>query len=168
MDEYNNEIMEDLYVRYDKLFERNCQLASFMPEGWQPLIKRFCEYIVEKQRPLLIRNDDSRLWSRVEEDLFKFQFEQLKEKFGTLRIYFRTSDNTLNQKTLEVFDKDVIEDYIEEARAEITGFHDALCYIANQTCELTGDKGNLHTQGFWLKTLSPAKAKDLGYELAGS
>jgi hypothetical protein len=85
--------------------------------GWFPLLERFLAELTEQQR------------SR--------DVHQIKEKFGTLRIY----------GSLEV---EAIARTYEELSAV--------------TCEMTGRAGKLHRKGGWLKTLSNEQAKMLGYQ----
>jgi hypothetical protein len=68
-----------------------------------------------------------------------FRFSQIKEKFGGLRLYHYGGDDF--------------------TRAVCT-MAEALSY---KVCELTGDRGQLCSTGFWLRTLSPAKAEKHGY-----
>lgn len=64
---------------------------------------------------------------------------QYKEKFGTLRIYIDGRD-------------DEVEGMIRFAE-----------YLSTKTCQDTGKPGDLCKRGMWYSTLSPAKAKKLGY-----
>lgn len=74
------------------------------------------------------------------EDEHPYRFTQIKEKFGVLRVYGSGGD-----------------DYID-------GVVDMAEGMSRKTCEVTGDTGVLHCGGNWLKTLSPAKAQELGYD----
>jgi hypothetical protein len=74
-----------------------------------------------------------------------FVFEQIKEKLGGLRIYYRFDPNLINS--------DKIQEIVRKAEAE-----------ASVTCEITGKPGSLcRRYGGWLKTLCPEKAKELGF-----
>lgn len=66
--------------------------------------------------------------------------DQVKEKFGELRIYISGGDKK-------------IEGMISFAER-----------LSNKTCEMTGDKGVLCKRGGCYKTLSPDKAKELEYK----
>lgn len=72
-----------------------------------------------------------------------YRFSQIKEKFGGLRVYGQGGD-----------------DYID-------GVVDMAEDMSYRTCEVTGEPGSLHNSGFWLKTLSPSKAEELGYKKRG-
>ena len=69
----------------------------------------------------------------------QFRFSQIKEKFGGLRLYHYGGD-----------------DYT----SAVCTMAEALSY---KICELTGDRGQLCSTGYWLRTLSPAMAEKHGY-----
>jgi hypothetical protein len=73
----------------------------------------------------------------------QYRFTQIKEKFGGLRVYDNWSD-----------------DYIR-------GVIDMAESMSYRTCEVTGKPGELCNNGFWVKTLSPAKMEELGYTKRG-
>lgn len=65
---------------------------------------------------------------------------QVKEKFGSMRVYINGGDNT-------------IRDYI-----------DMVCYISDSTCELCGGIGE-KTKSSWVQTLCKKCAKKKGVQL---
>jgi hypothetical protein len=84
---------------------------------WFPLIKNFLAELSPQQR------------SR--------DVHQIKEKFGTLRIYGSPEVEAIGRK------------------------YEVLSAV---TCEVSGNPGTLHKKGGWLKTLSSEQAKMLGYQ----
>jgi hypothetical protein len=66
---------------------------------------------------------------------------QYKEKFGTLRVYADSADET-------------VDGMIRFAE-----------YLSGKTCQNTGKAGSLICKGSWWSTLSPKEAKRLGYTL---
>ncbi len=66
--------------------------------------------------------------------------DQVKEKFGGLRVYTSGGDKATS------------------------GMISFATWLADQTCEETGEKGTLYKKGGWYKTLSPEKAKELEYK----
>lgn len=73
-----------------------------------------------------------------------YQLEQIKEKFGGLRYYFRPSEKCDKLTFLEM--KEVVYKY--EA-------------LARQTCEATGKPGvMMRSIGGWYKTLNPEYAAE--------
>ena len=71
----------------------------------------------------------------------KFEIDQVKEKFGELRVYFTGTDP-----------------YLE-------GVIDFATNMSSHVCELTGDVGFLYKRNGWVKTLSEQKAIELDYTL---
>lgn len=63
------------------------------------------------------------------------KIDQIKEKFGQLRFYYSGGDQRV---------------------AGMVSFAEYLC---RQTCEVTGEKGEMHIRGYWFKTLSPKVAE---------
>ena len=86
--------------------------------GWNALLEQFLGELTPEQR--------------------SSDIHQIKEKFGTLRIY----------GTIEV--------------EEIARKYETL---SATTCEISGEPGTLHKNGGWLKTLSSTEVIRLGYEL---
>lgn len=71
---------------------------------------------------------------------YNFQLRQVKEKFGTLRFYYS----------------------IDKLQEEIRGMVTVAELLSECTCEYTGAPGKLVNNGGWLKTMSEAKAAELG------
>jgi len=63
------------------------------------------------------------------------KIDQIKEKFGGLRFYYSGGDK------------------------EVAGMVNFAEYLCNKTCEVSGERGELHIRGSWLKTLSPKVAE---------
>jgi hypothetical protein len=79
-----------------------------------------------------------------------FEFEQIKEKLGGLRIYYRFDPNVIKVDIAAS-----IRDIVKKAEAK-----------ASVTCEITGEQGSLcRKDAGWLKTLCSEKAKELGYTI---
>lgn len=95
-------------------------------DGWFNIIYCMCKSINDH-----IKN---------KKELVDYEFTQIKEKFGTLRVYDAGSD-------------DFIEGVIAMAE-NLSAF----------TCEVTGNPGKVCRSGNWYKTVSDDQAKKLGYE----
>lgn len=77
-----------------------------------------------------------------------YELHQVKEKFGTLRYYFRTE--------------------VDNARDQMRALVRAAETRCEATCELCGESGARHVNGRgWLKTLCPSCAAAEGYEPIG-
>lgn len=112
---------------------------SFIPPGWVSLIDKFCNEIT----PVL---EESYVKYPLDEGQPGFQFTQIKEKFGTLRIYFdcRSNDPKLY---------DVITEAVQRYEWE-----------SSRVCEQSGEVGEVSIKNVWLKTLSPKLQKEHGYK----
>lgn len=73
--------------------------------------------------------------------------EQIKEKFGGLRLYY-SSGNSFDDPAWAG-----VERSVEEAES-----------ASRLTCEMCGKPGVMRTSGHWLKTLCDLHALDLGYK----
>ncbi|SHX68689.1 Uncharacterised protein [Mycobacteroides abscessus subsp. abscessus] len=77
-----------------------------------------------------------------------YELHQVKEKFGTLRFYYRASDQA---------HADAMHALVREAETRCAA-----------TCELCGQPGTPHTNSrSWMKTLCPSCAATQGYEPIG-
>jgi hypothetical protein len=98
---------EEFKTKYPLLFKEGCLRSGFYcPEGWLPLVHRLCS-VIEHQINNYI----------PEEIRGEIYINQIKEKFGTLRVY-------LNQET----------PYISGAIA----MAEAMSHITCDTCGLVG------------------------------
>jgi hypothetical protein len=107
-------------------------------EGWFPIIETAI-YLCEEY---------------CKENSLTINFEQIKEKFGTLRMYYVVTEK--NHSKNYVANIDYIRGVIKTAEC-----------ISAKTCEFTGRPGKLYTKkgeefGWW-KTLCSETAKEFGY-----
>lgn len=93
-------------------------------DGWYPVIRNVCHAIYE----------------HIQDTNQEFEFTQVKEKYGGLRIYYFGGD-------------DFTEGVIRMAE-----------YTAYRTCEVCGNPGSLCHAGVWLKVLCPHHAEKNNYE----
>jgi|GEM_PF-3249479 len=91
----------------------------------------------------------------------KLEFVQIKEKLGTLCLYYK-----LWQPDFHDEDKDPqdIENRLLEITNRIGGYRGFAYLLSCKTCELTGASGKLRIHGGLYKTISQAKAAELGFE----
>lgn len=93
--------------------------------GWYGIIRSMCSVISAH-----MKNSDAPI---------DFKFSQVKEKFGTLRVYTVGSDDFI----------DGVVDMAEQ--------------MSSVTCEVTGFPGQMCSQGGWYRTLSREQAAKDGY-----
>lgn len=126
-----------LYEKYPYLFQNKDKTPmescmSFGIEcglGWYDLISSVCYMINQHEENI----ESQTRWRQKEEpeyknDYFPVKFDQVKEKFGGLRIYFSGGD-------------DYVEGLVSMAEA-----------ISYKTCEVCGNKGSPN-KGGWISTL---------------
>lgn len=125
------------------------------PIGWEHLFKTFCEMALRKSYfPLVYTN------SFALTKIGRVVIEQVKEKLGGLRIYYMIYPIELDP---EIFKVSEYKKKFQEFSARLAGCVDALETLSYQTCEITGNKGQLCIKNYWMKTLCPEKAEELGY-----
>lgn len=76
---------------------------------------------------------------------FGIKVYQIKEKFGTLRIYYDFNNGFVNEEDYPEIQKDVIQDAVSKL------IHDAEDKSAI-TCEICGRKGELRNDSNWIQT----------------
>lgn len=115
-----------LFADYGKSPEETCMAwGCEHSDGWFDIIRGLCRVIANHLKYLKEPTD--------------FKFAQIKEKFGTLRVYTDGGD-----------------EYIQGAirMAEET---------SAVTCEVTGAPGQMCRKGHWYRTLSREQAEKDGY-----
>jgi hypothetical protein len=125
----------ELIEAYPRLFQRQGggSAPSCYPEcgeGWRDLLERAC----------------GRIQAAVDADGRRLTVAQIKEKFGTLRFYWKANlSHEANAKVEEAID-------LAEARSGCT-------------CEVCGEEGRLHKSGAWLMTRCSAHAQGSPVEI---
>lgn len=134
------ELQQKLYDKYPQLFSNKdkdirsscmawgCECGN----GWYEIISNVCWMIKQHEdnkkwrKEYLEKNDPEKLAS--EPEYFPVKFDQVKEKYGGLRLYFSGGD-----------------DYVEG----LVSMAEAFSY---QVCEVCGNKGEPN-KGGWISTL---------------
>jgi hypothetical protein len=94
-------------------------------DGWFNIIRAMCQEID----------------AHIKNKPFDYEFVQIKEKFGTLRVYDNGHDDQI---------------------AGIIGMAESM---SSMTCEITGKPGRLCRSGMWYRTLCEEEAQNHGYVL---
>lgn len=103
--------------------------------GWYDIISSLCWMIRQHEdnkvwrKKYLEQNDPEKL--KEEPEYFPVKFDQIKEKYGTLRVYFSGGD-------------EYVEGLVSMAEA-----------ISGKTCEVCGNKGEVN-KGGWISVLCEA------------
>lgn len=134
------ELQQKLYDEYPQLFSNKdkgiqsscmswgCECGN----GWYEIISNVCWMIKQHEdnkrwrQEYLEKNEPERLAN--EPEYFPVKFDQVKEKYGGLRLYFSGGD-------------EYVEGLVRMAEA-----------ISYTICEVCGNKGNLN-KGGWISTL---------------
>ena len=135
----NNKIeksWDTLYEKYPNLFENRHKspiesCMSFGVEcnfGWYDIISDLCFMIKQQERNIEGNNKYRISQNKEPVEYYPAKFDQIKEKFGGLRVYFTGGD-----------------DYIEG----LVGMAECWSY---RTCESCGEKGEPN-KGGWIVTL---------------
>lgn len=179
---------KQLCDKYPKIFanrnkspQTSCMAFGFeIGDGWYNIIDLLCETLTYTFTTSveIDEEDGKRLgiepstWKRDNEVKYFFPVEppqvvadQVKEKFGTLRFYYHLE---YSDKNIELVKTGKYKD-LETINRRYSDYIDGIVRFAEtlsaHTCEYTGDKGQMHVRGGWLKILKPEKANELGYKL---
>jgi hypothetical protein len=175
------ELQEKLFSKYPKIFgdrtkpmTETCMCWGIETGcGWYEIIDTLCEALTNTYstsveideedgkrlgiEPHNFKDEKTSYYFRVEPPQVKAS--QVKEKFGTLRFYHYLEYN-----------KDVVSlletgkyPQLKEACDRFSNYVDGIIHFAEtasgRTCEATGQLGELHSRGGWLKTLNKQYAK---------
>ena len=136
----DQELENKLYEKYPQFFSNKDKgiQASCMAwgcecgNGWFDIISSLCWMIKQHEdnkqwrKKYLEENDPEKL--KQEPEYFPVKFDQVKEKYGTLRVYFSGGD-------------EYVEGLVSMAEA-----------VSAKTCEVCGNKGKSN-RGGWITTL---------------
>jgi hypothetical protein len=160
--------------------------------GWEPIIRNVCfslrrDYALARQKKYFPYQDEITVWfhnlcRKIEKRFnikyntlyvvkhrsyerfpgFSIRFSQIKEKFGTLRIYHNFSDNFKPEDVAHLDQEDIVIAR-ERAWGEISGVLSMAHLLSEQTCEDCGNPGKLLTNGWWVaqcRTCAERAGKD--------
>lgn len=130
----NSELQNQLYEKYPQLFVNKDKTPMQSPmcfgietgEGWYEIVSSLCWMIKQ--------HEDSIIWQtqwkqqtdpEYQSDYFPVKFDQIKEKYGGLRVYFSGGDQ-------------YIEGLVSMAEA-----------ISYHVCDVCGNKGEAN-KGGWI------------------
>lgn len=170
-----------IFVNRSKSPQTSCMAFGFeVGDGWYDIIDLLCEALTYTfTTSVEIDEEDGKrlgiepsVWKRDNEVRYFFPVEppqvvadQVKEKFGTLRFYYHLE---YGDKNMELVKTGKYKD-LETVNKRYADYIDGIVHFAEiasgRTCEYTGDKGEMHVRGGWLKILKPEKANELGYKL---
>ncbi len=159
---YSSGILDDAQPHQktgNQLSDLGISDVCWCDDGWYEIIHGFCylsKWTLDNARHVLSQDGKP-----VVHESPKLEFVQIKEKLGTLCLYYK-----LWQPDAPVEDKDPqdIEKRLLEITHEISGYNGFAYLLSSKTCELTGSTGKLRIREGLFKTLSNEKAAELGFE----
>jgi hypothetical protein len=169
----NPELEQKLIEKYPDFFRGRNEpltqnLMSFGCEcgdGWYEIIDTFCKLTQNTLKP-------NRRYAKLKPEYRKgdqecaeypppvFKFLQIKEKFGTLRLYFDITYPTPPENH-GTFEESSIDKIFDEVWTTIYAYENYASYLSGRTCEDCGKPGKVY-QGGWFRTLCPWHAEQSG------
>ncbi|WP_322886500.1 hypothetical protein U8C31_18200 [Sinorhizobium medicae] len=139
----HEEFLQHIRSRYASLLDPdwkddNFQYFILIDPGWQSLVVEYCDRVEAHLT--------STGWLR------RYFLRQIKEKFGTLRIYLRPKPTMAADKDgspIEVEDFDQAGPEVYEPLGQI---YDDIAARSQQTCEECGKPGELRVLDGWYRT----------------
>lgn len=133
-------------------------------DGWYDIIDNLCGYLtnLQKNRTFFLSLKDGEFKDFHCPDV---RFMQIKEKYGTLRVYWRFVEIENYEELEAKLEKpEQLEEYIGRYYDMIESAIDFCEYLSSKTCEVTGKPGKLYSKG-WCTTLCKEEAiKRFGFD----
>jgi hypothetical protein len=132
----NSELQNKLYEKYPQLFVNKDKTPMQSPmcfgietgEGWYEILSSLCWMIKQYEDSIIWQTEwNQKTNPEYKSDYFPVKFDQIKEKYGGLRVYFSGGDQ-----------------YIEG----LVSMAEAMSY---KICDVCGNKGEANKQG-WIST----------------
>lgn len=93
----------------------------------------------------------------------KVVFQQVKEKFGSIRVYYRLEFDKVIEDLAEFRHYPSLETKMSEYSSMVDGVIRCCETLSLRTCELTGTPGTMHSRNGWRKVLCAERATELGF-----
>ncbi len=132
-------------------------------DGWFDILDNLCGYIVNVQRcrSYYLATKDGK---DIDFHCPDVVFDQIKEKYGTLRVYWHFDSSSYQEIAPKVKDVEDLTKYVSKYSDTIENAIDFCEYLSSKTCEVTGKPGKLYSKG-WCVTLCKEEAiKRFGFD----
>jgi len=165
------ELEHKLIEKYPKLFKNvnkspketlicfGCECG----DGWYDILDNLCGFIINLQKSrsyFLMKKDDKCINFHCPDVVF----DQIKEKYGTLRVYWHFGELNYEELASQLKDTESLDSYISRYSDTIESAIDFCEYLSSKTCEVTGKPGKLYSKG-WCVTLCKEEAiKRFGFD----
>ena len=137
-------------------------------DGWYDIIDNRCGYITFLQKNVSYYLGLKDGVDKSFNGCFhcpKVIFTQIKEKYGTLRVYWNFGEiENYEEIKSKLKDPNELDENIKRYSNTIDSVVDFCEYLSSKTCEMTGKPGKLYTKG-WCVTLCKEEAiKRFGFD----
>jgi hypothetical protein len=165
------ELEHKLIEKYPKLFKNVNKspketLICFGAEcgdGWFDILDNLCGFITHLQKChsyFLMTKEDKCINFYCPDVVF----DQIKEKYGTLRVYWHFDSSYYDELALQLKDTKKLDECISRYSDTVENAIEFSEYLSSKTCEITGKPGKLYSQG-WCVTLCKEEAiKHFGFD----
>jgi len=174
------ELEQQLIAKYPKLFRDinrppKESLMCFGAEcgsGWYDILDNLCGYITHLQENvsyfLGLKEEANYDNDKGFDGCFHCPgvvFMQIKEKYGTLRVYWNFAEiENYDEIKSKLKKPEQLDEYIDKYYNKIESTIDFCEYLSSITCEVTGKPGKLYSKG-WCVTLCKEEAiKRFGFD----
>ena len=165
----NSDLEKSLINKYPELFQsyggdpkETCMAwGCECDDGWYDLIDSLCAYIAAIcNHKMMVSYKDGYVKTEQEEqtglknehiDPPKVKFQQIKEKFAGLRIYFSMYHDISDEEYAKLDEQDYQKQY-DRYYADVNAAIEFASFLSHRTCEICGKKGEVYRDGWW-KTL---------------
>jgi hypothetical protein len=140
-------------------------------DGWYGIMDDLCGFLkdLRENRHYYLRlkdefrNDENH--GSIDFSCPEIVFDQVKEKYGTLRIYWHfTGLENYEETRSKLKDPDELDRTIDRCMNIVDGVVEFCEYLSSRTCEVTGKPGKLYSRG-WCVTLCKEEAiKRYGFD----
>jgi hypothetical protein len=167
----NPELEKKLIQKYPGLFrdvtkspQETCMCWGIETgDGWFDIIDNLCGFIenLQKTRYYFLTTKDKKYINFHCSDVV---FTQIKEKYGTLRVYWHFKYTNYDELSSQLNNPKDIDKHISQYSDTIDSAIDFSEYLSSKTCEVTGKLGKLYSKG-WCVTLCKEEAiKRFGFD----
>ena len=141
-------------------------------DGWFDILDNLCGYITHLQKSssygLSLKDEADYKNDKGFDGWFHCPdvvFMQIKEKYGTLRVYWNFAEIENYEEIKSKLKKpEQLDEYIDKYYNKIESAIDFCEYLSSKTCEVTGKPGKLYSKG-WCVTLCKEEAiKRFGFD----
>jgi len=132
-------------------------------DGWFDILDNLCGFItnLQESRSYFLPKKNGEY---IDFHCPDVTFVQIKEKYGTLRVYWRFAEWDYEELASQIKDSEVLDKHINSYFDTIENAIDFCDYLSSKTCEVTGRPGKLYSKG-WSVTLCKEEAiKRFGFD----